>query len=105
MPEPTNGSTADGTVKVVTLSGLSELPMIGKTNTLYVVGQDPTTQLYRWDETIKHYRTLILHESALQPLSPETVIDNLLMRRRIIVSTAEPDATIGNDGDIWVKIA
>lgn len=105
MPEPINGSTAESSVEVIPLRGLSELPMIGKNKTLYVVGQDPNIQLYRWDETIKHYRTLILRESAIQPPTPESILDGLLIKRRIIISTAEPDASIGDDGDIWVKIA
>ena len=105
MFESMHGIPTRNAAAAITLAfnTVDELPEVGQTNTLYVVGQNPAIT-YRWSAAEEKYIIATIPLNAVHQLTEELGENKSMAKRNIFVSTADPDNSIGVDGDIWVKI-
>lgn len=83
---------------------LAELPTTGSTKVLYVVGQDENVVEYRWDTATNSYIPQTAAIDTISGLSDELDSNRSMAKRDVIISTATPNNSVGQDGDIWIQI-
>lgn len=88
---------------VMPVDAFEELPAVGQKNTIYIVGRNPSIT-FRWSEEESKYISTTIPIEAVNQLTDELGENKSMAKRNIYVSTADPDNSIGGDGDIWVKI-